>query len=136
MRHEFIKYEFDAGPDDIIEVSLSSQANVRVMDSSNFSSFRSGRGRRRVGRLAKRSLVRLAGPHAGRWHVVVDLGGYAGSVRDSTIFDLIADLADPVARAVPSALTSAAKGNLRMIRPKSSRRRDSPFGVGREKTVR
>jgi hypothetical protein len=56
-------------------------ANVRVLDGSNFSSFRSGRGHRYVGGPAQRSPVRLAAPHAGHWHVVVDLGGYAGSVR-------------------------------------------------------
>lgn len=77
----FLHYEVDAADGDVIEVTLDRQANVRVMDGSNFSSFRSGRHHRYIGGLAKRSPVRLAPPHAGHWHVVVDLGGYAGSVR-------------------------------------------------------
>ncbi len=77
----FLHYEVDTDDGDVIEVTLDRQANVRVMDSNNFSSFRSGHGHRGVGGLAKRSPIRLAAPHAGRWHVVVDLGGYAGTVR-------------------------------------------------------
>ena len=32
---------------------------------------------------AKKSPVRLKVPHAGHWHVAVDLGGYAGQIRSS-----------------------------------------------------
>lgn len=77
----FLHYEVDADEGDVIEVTLDRQANVRVLDWSNFSSFRSGRAHRYIGGLARQSPVRLAAPHAGRWHVVVDLGGYAGRVR-------------------------------------------------------
>ena len=49
----FIKYEFDAGPDDMIEVSLSGQANVRLLDPSNFQNYRAGRAHRCIGGLAK-----------------------------------------------------------------------------------
>ena len=77
----FLHYEVDTHDGDVIEVMLDRRANVRVLDGSNFSSFRSGRRHSYVGGLAKRSPIRLAAPHAGRWHVVVDLGGYAGSVR-------------------------------------------------------
>lgn len=79
----FLHYEFDVDEGDVIEVTLDRQANVRLMDGSNFSNFRSGRRHRYVGGLAKRSPIRLAPAHAGRWHVVVDLGGYTGSVRAS-----------------------------------------------------
>ena len=77
----FLHYEVDTDDGDVIEVTLDRQANVRVLDGSNFSSFRSGRRHTYVGGLAKLSPIRLAAPHAGRWHVVVDLGGYAGTVR-------------------------------------------------------
>ena len=77
----FLHYEVDTNDGDIIEVTLDRQANVRVLDGSNFSCFRSGRRHSYVGGLAKRSPLRLATPHAGRWHVVVDLGGHAGTVR-------------------------------------------------------
>jgi hypothetical protein len=77
----FLHYEVDADDGDIVEVTLDRQANVRLLDGTNFSSFRSGRRHTCHGGLAKRSPIRLATPRAGRWHVVVDLGGYAGTVR-------------------------------------------------------
>lgn len=77
----FLHYEVDTDEGDVIEVTLDHQANVRVLDTSNFSSFRSGRRHTYVGGLAKRSRIRLTAPHAGCWHVVVDLGGHAGTVR-------------------------------------------------------
>ena len=77
----FLHFEVDAHHGDVIEVTLDRQANVRLLDGSNFLSFRSGRRHRYVGGLARRSPARLAAPHAGHWHVVVDLGGHAGHVR-------------------------------------------------------
>jgi hypothetical protein len=67
---------------EIVEVTLSgSAANVRLMDSSNFSSYRSGRSHRYQGGLAKRSPVQLQVPRSGHWHVTVDLAGLRGTVR-------------------------------------------------------
>ena len=74
----------DAG--DMAVVELDSQANVMLMDDSNFSSYRAGRSFRYRGGLAKQSPVELAAPHSGHWNVVVDLGGYAGSVRAGISF--------------------------------------------------
>ena len=69
---------------EIVEVTLSgSAANVRLMDSSNFSSYKNGRKHRYYGGLAKRSPVRLQIPHSGRWHVTVDMQGLRGNVRSS-----------------------------------------------------
>lgn len=79
----FLHYEFDLATDDVVEVTLDKQANVRLLDDSNFAAFRSGQQHRYHGGLAKSSPVRLAAPHAGHWHVVVDLGGYSGTVRAS-----------------------------------------------------
>ncbi|MBA3314440.1 MAG: DUF1883 domain-containing protein [Planctomycetota bacterium] len=79
----FLHYDFDLSADDVVEVTLDKQANVRLLDDSNFAAFRSGRQHRYHGGLAKTSPVRLMAPHAGRWHVVVDLGGFAGTVRAS-----------------------------------------------------
>ena len=77
----FLHYEVETSDGDVIEITLDRQANVRVLDASNFSSFRSGHRHTYTGGLAKRSPLRLTAPHAGRWHVVVDLGGHAGTVR-------------------------------------------------------
>ncbi len=68
---------------EIVEVTLSGAANVRLMDSGNFQAYRSGRKHRFYGGHAKRSPVRLQVPHAGHWYVTIDLGGYGGSVRAS-----------------------------------------------------
>lgn len=68
----------------VVVVTLQgSAANVRLMDGSNLSSFRSGRQHRYVGGLAKSSPVRLQVPNSGRWHVTVDMQGLRGTVRSS-----------------------------------------------------
>ena len=68
---------------DLVEITLSSGANVRLLDNAEFSSYQSGRAHRFIGGLAKRSPVRLAIPSAGRWHVAVDMQGLRGSARAS-----------------------------------------------------
>ncbi len=66
----------------VVVVSLQgSAANVRLMDGSNFSSYKAGRQHRFVGGLAKQSPVRLQVPNSGTWHVAVDMQGMRGSVR-------------------------------------------------------
>jgi hypothetical protein len=67
---------------EIVEVTLSgSAANVRLMDSSNFQNYRSGKRHTYYGGHAKRSPVRLQVPRGGHWYITVDLGGYGGSVK-------------------------------------------------------
>ena len=66
----------------VVEVTLQgSAANVRLMDNSNFNSYKAGRRHRYYGGLAKRSPVRLKVPHSGTWHVAVDMQGLRGTVR-------------------------------------------------------
>lgn len=68
----------------IVEVTLSgSAANVRLMDSSNFSNFKAGRQHRYVGGLVKQSPYRMQVPSSGRWHVTVDMNGLRGIVRSA-----------------------------------------------------
>jgi hypothetical protein len=80
---KFLHWEVDAVQGTVVRVELDSQANVMLLDDSNFSSYRGGRQFRYFGGLAKQSPVRLVPPHGGRWHVVVDLGGYGGHVNAS-----------------------------------------------------
>jgi hypothetical protein len=53
------------------------------MDSSNFSSYKSGRAYRAIGGLAKVSPIRLQIPDAGYWYVAVDMQGLRGSARSA-----------------------------------------------------
>jgi len=57
---------------EVVEVTLDKAANVRLMDSSNFGSYRRGGRHHYIGGHITQS---------GHWHVAVDLGGYAGSIR-------------------------------------------------------
>ena len=66
---------------DVVEITLSGGANVRLLDSSNFQRYRRGARHQCHGGLATRSPSRIAIPHSGHWHVVVDMQGLRGSVR-------------------------------------------------------
>ena len=77
----FLHTEFHGGPSDIAVVTLDAQANVMLLDDHSFHAYRRGASFRYSGGLAKTSPFRLSPPHDGHWHVVVDLGGYAGKVR-------------------------------------------------------
>ena len=79
----FLKYEVDAGPNNTIRVILDKQANVRLLDSMNFQKYRSGQEHKYYGGLAQVSPVNLKPPYNGHWYVVIDLGGYGGTVRAS-----------------------------------------------------
>lgn len=65
----------------IVEVTLTKAANVRLMDPSNFTNFKNGRRHRYYGGRVSKSPFRITVPHSGHWHVTIDLGGYAGSLR-------------------------------------------------------
>lgn len=88
-----------------IQVSLQGNAaNVRLMDSSNYSNYRNGRQHRYYGGLVRRSPIVLTVPRPGRWYITIDLAGLGGSVR-SSIQRLPAPLpsyAEPALATVPS----------------------------------
>jgi len=68
----------------VVEITLQGNAaNVQLLDSSNFSNYKSGRQYRYIGGLAKQSPVRLQTTHSSHWHVAVDLRGMRGTVRSS-----------------------------------------------------
>lgn len=66
---------------DVLEVTLTSGANVRLLDSTNFSKYKRGEAHRYQGGLAKKSPVRIPIPSSGHWHAVVDMQGLRGSTR-------------------------------------------------------
>lgn len=68
---------------EIVEITLTSGANVRLMDSSNFSNYKNGRRHRYTGGLAKQSPIRLQIPNSAHWHVAIDMQGLRGSTKAS-----------------------------------------------------
>jgi len=81
---DFMHSEVETGSDDAIEVSLDGNAaNVMVMDSSNFSSYRRGGRFHYYGGHYTRSPAVIRPPSSGNWHVVIDLGGGRGRVQAS-----------------------------------------------------
>ena len=64
-------------------VTLGNQANVLLMDSSNYRAYSSGRRHRYFGGLAKRSPARIVVPSNGHWYLAIDLGGAGGKIRSS-----------------------------------------------------
>lgn len=79
---QFLHSEVHTRPGDLIHVTLrGTEANVQVMDDLNFSNYRSGRQFQYIGGHYRHSLVNIPAPGLGRWHVVIDLGGYGGSVE-------------------------------------------------------
>ena len=81
---EYLKYDLGSCKrGEIVEVTLTSGANVRLLTSSELSNYKNGRAHRYIGGLATRSPVRLQIPTAGNWHVVVDMQGLRGSTKAS-----------------------------------------------------
>lgn len=79
---KFMHYEwYDLGPEDIIEVTLDKQANVRLVDSTNFDRYKRGDSYDFRGGTQVKTPAHLSPPHRGHWHLVIDLEGYVGSVN-------------------------------------------------------
>ena len=76
--------QFDLGQikrGDVVEVTLTSGANVRLMDGSNFARYKRGQQHRYYGGLATRSPARVTVPSSGHWYVAVDMQGLRGRTR-------------------------------------------------------
>lgn len=79
---EHIYYEYDAGPNDVIEVTLDRQARIFLFDTHNYHKYRRGRQcHYEDGGLAKKSPILLSPPRQGHWYVAIDLGGVGGYIR-------------------------------------------------------
>lgn len=67
---------------DVVEVTLrGSAANVRLLDSFNFSQYQQRHRHNFYGGLAQQSPVHIQIPHSGIWHAVVDMQGLHGTVN-------------------------------------------------------
>lgn len=68
----------------VVTVDLEgTEANVQLLDGANLANFRRNAPHRYFGGHYTRSPARLVVPSTGHWHVVVDLGGYPGTVRSA-----------------------------------------------------
>ena len=76
----YLHYDLDLAPEDVVEVALDKQANVRLLDEANYSLYQRGEHHKYYGGRAMRLPVHVRPPQAGHWHLVIDLGGYAGTV--------------------------------------------------------
>jgi len=79
----FLHYEFQLKKGDVVEVTLDKQANVQLLDELNFSYYKKGKKYSHIGGLSKKLIVNLTSPFKGHWHLVIDLGGHAGTVKAS-----------------------------------------------------
>ena len=68
---------------EIVEITLTRGANVRLMDNVNFTSYKNGRKHRYIGGLAKKSPIRFGIPRSGHWHITIDMQGLKGTTRAS-----------------------------------------------------
>jgi hypothetical protein len=120
----FQKYDLgqlDGGK--IVEVTLQgSAANVKLMDSSNFSSYRAGRKHSYYGGYVTRSPHKIPVPRSGHWYVTIDLGGYSGTIRSSV-------------RVLSGILPSAKQPRLSTI-PSLVQDREIPVGYGEDPIIR
>jgi hypothetical protein len=78
----FLHYEVNLGQGDFVKVTLrGNAANVLLLDDSNYRSFQAGTQYRYFGGYYTRSPAIIRPPNTGHWHVIVNLGGGAGSVN-------------------------------------------------------
>lgn len=77
----FLHQVFDLHAGDIIEVNFDHPANVQLMDEESYRDYSAGKTFHYHGGYARNSPFRIKAPREGQWHLVVDLGGGAGSVR-------------------------------------------------------
>lgn len=82
---KFIKYHWNRlEKGSTVVVALSTAANVRLMDSTNFNFYKNGRNHRYTGGLVTKTPFRITVPRTGSWYLTIDLMGLkATSVRHS-----------------------------------------------------
>lgn len=77
----FIKYHWNRlEKGSTIVVTLSTAANVRLMDTTNFNAYKNNRSHRYVGGgLVRKSPFRISVPRTGSWYLTIDLVGLKAS---------------------------------------------------------
>ena len=79
---KFMHYEWShIGPSDIIEITLDKQANVYLLDETNYHKYKNNKPYTAVGGTQVKTPAHISPPSIGHWHLCVDLAGYVGSVN-------------------------------------------------------
>ncbi|MBN1149003.1 MAG: DUF1883 domain-containing protein [Anaerolineales bacterium] len=78
---DHLHYVFYANREDLLEVGLSREANVILLDEPNYIRYRAGGGFRYWGGYMQESPTLLPVPYLGIWHLAIDLGGHPGKLR-------------------------------------------------------
>ena len=108
---------------EIVEVTLrGSAANVKLMDNSNFQSYKSGRKHTYYGGYVTKSPYKLPVPRSGRWYITIDLGGYSGRISSNI-------------RVLPGRLPQARQAALSTV-PSLVQDKEIPTDYGEEPIIR
>jgi hypothetical protein len=82
----------DLGPrqrGEVVEVSLTAVANVRLMDTLNFTNYKNGVKHIYTGGVVRQSPVHLTIPTLGHWHIAIDTTGIQGSNSLSAVVKMV-----------------------------------------------
>ncbi len=78
----YLHYTVQAGPGELVAVTLSDRANVRLLDSLNYYKYKLGKKYDTTdGGETMDPPVTMRAPYKASWHVVIDLGPSGGEVR-------------------------------------------------------
>jgi hypothetical protein len=80
---QYLHYTITAGNSNIVQVTLDSWANVQLLDEANYQNYINGRKYTYYGGQATVSPFNIRPPYTNNWHLVIDKGGYTGSVKAS-----------------------------------------------------
>ncbi len=79
MEYLYKQLFLDAG--DVVEVTLDTQANVILLDASNYHQYQGQGNFTYYGGWQDQSPVCLKANYSGTWYVVIDLAGNSGMIR-------------------------------------------------------
>lgn len=82
---DHIATQLDLAAGNVVEVRIEQRTNVRLMTLANYQAYRVLGDYRAVGSGFTAGIVRLAAPYSGRWVLVLDIGGRAGTIRHSNV---------------------------------------------------
>lgn len=99
---------------EIVEVTLTCGANVRLMNSANFSSYNNGRRYQYIGGLAKHSPLQLKIPNSEHWHIAIDMQGLIGNIKASVrvLPGALHEIQEAPLSSVPSLIQEDSPGGL------------------------